>query len=401
MARAESLSVAVLLTGLIAMGAISTDLYLPSLPAIGAAFGVAAAEVQLTLSVFLVGFACSQLVCGPLSDRFGRRPVILGGIALYLAATLLCIVAPSIEVLIAARFLQALGACVGPVLGRAVVRDVYGRDGAAQVLSYMGMAMALAPALGPIIGGYLQVWFGWQANFGVLAAFALVLFLAILATLPETNRWPDPAATQPGRLAATYLSLLRQRSYIGFVMITAFSYAGIFCFISGSSFVLIGLLGLTPDLYGYCFAAIVVGYMIGTFGSGRLTKRLGLERMIRLGGAVQALGGLLGVLLYGAGFFSVVSVVGPVAVFMVGAGLVLPNAQAGALGPFPKNAGAASALLGFFQMGFAALVGIAVGHGSGSSALPMMAAIALVALGALMSYWLVVRPATPLAAEAD
>lgn len=400
-ARADSLSVAVLLTGLIAMGAISTDLYLPSLPAIGAAFGVAAAEVQLTLSVFLVGFACSQLICGPLSDRFGRRPVILGGIALYLAATLLCIAAPSIEVLITARFLQALGACVGPVLGRAVVRDVYGREGAAQVLSYMGMAMALAPALGPIIGGYLQVWFGWQANFGVLAAFALALFVAILAVLPETNRWPDPSATRPARLATTYLSLLRERSYIGYVMIVGFSYAGIFSFISGSSFVLIGLLGLTPDLYGYCFAAIVVGYMIGTFGSGRLTKRLGLERMISLGGAVQCLGGLLGVVLYGAGFFSVVSIVGPVALFMIGAGLVLPNAQAGALGPFPKNAGSASALLGFCQMGFAALVGIAVGHGSGTSALPMMAAIALVALGALMSYRLVVRPAKPLAAEAD
>lgn len=401
MARADSLRVAVLLTALVALGPISTDLYLPSLPAIGAAFGVGASSVQLTLSVFLAGFACSQLICGPLADRFGRRPVIIGGIALYLAATLICIAAPDIEVLIAARFLQAVGACVGPVLGRAVVRDVYGREGAAQVLSYMGMAMALAPAAGPIIGGYLEVWFGWQANFGILAAFALVILTAILAILPETNRWMNPEATRPGRLAATYLSMLRHRSYIGYVMIVGFSYAGIFSFISGSSFVLIGLLGLTPDLYGYCFAAIVVGYMIGTFGSGRLTRRLGLERMISLGGAVQCFGGLLGVVLYGAGFFSVVSIVGPVALFMIGAGLVLPNAQAGALGPFPKNAGSASALLGFCQMGFAALVGIAVGHGSGTSALPMMAAIALVALGALMSYRLVVRRAKPLAQEAD
>ena len=156
MARADSLTVAVLLTALVALGPISTDLYLPSLPAIGAAFGVDAGEVQLTLSVFLAGFACSQLVYGPLADRFGRRPVMLAGLALYSAATVICMVATSIDVLILARFLQAIGACVGPVLGRAVVRDVYGREGAAQVLSYMGMAMALAPAFGPIIGGYLD-----------------------------------------------------------------------------------------------------------------------------------------------------------------------------------------------------------------------------------------------------
>ena len=401
MARADSLTVAVLLTALVALGPISTDLYLPSLPAIGTAFGVGAAEVQLTLSVFLAGFACSQLIYGPLSDRFGRRPVILVGLALYLAATVLCVVAPDIEILILARFLQALGACVGPVLGRAVVRDVYGREGAARVLSYMGMAMALAPALGPIIGGYLQVWFGWQANFLVLVGFAVALLLAILAILPETNRWMDPLATRPGRLVSTYLMLLRHRSYLGFVLITAFSYSGIFSFISGSAFVLIGLLGLSPDQYGFCFAAIVVGYMIGTFCSGRLTTRLGHGPLIQLGTLVQCLGGLLGVLLYGADILTVASVVGPVTLFMVGTGLVLPNAQAGAVGPFPKVAGSASALLGFFQMSLAALVGIAVGHGSGTSALPMMAAIALVALGATLSYWLMVRPAAPEPAEAD
>lgn len=401
MARADSLIVAVLLTALVALGPISTDLYLPSLPSIGRDFGVGTAEVQLTLSVFLAGFACSQLIYGPLSDRFGRRPVILIGLAVYLLATLLCMVAPSIEVLILARFLQALGACVGPVLGRAVVRDVYGRERAAQVLSYMGMAMALAPAFGPIIGGYLEVWFGWQANFAVLAVFALVILVAIQVTLPETNRWMDPAATRPGRLVSTYLELLRHRSYRGYVMIVSFSYAGIFSFISGSAFILIGILGLSPDRYGFCFAAIVVGFMIGTFLSGRLTRRLGLERMIQLGTGVQCLGGLMGLAIYGAGLVTVVTIVGPMVVFMIGTGLVMPNAQAGAIGPFPKTAGSASALLGFIQMGLAALVGIAVGHGSETSALPMMAAIALVALGAALSYWLIVRPSAAVSAEAD
>ena len=200
MVRPESPVVTVLLTALVGFGAISTDLYLPSLPAIGESFGSTTAEVQLTLSVFLVGFAVSQIVYGPLSDRFGRRPVLIGGVAIYLLATLACLAAGSIGLLIGARFVQAVGACAGVVLGRAIVRDIYGREGAAKMLSYMGVAMALAPALGPILGGILQVLFGWRANFLVLAIFGGVCLLGVLLVLPETNRWRDPAATDPARL---------------------------------------------------------------------------------------------------------------------------------------------------------------------------------------------------------
>jgi DHA1 family bicyclomycin/chloramphenicol resistance-like MFS transporter len=280
------------------------------------------------------------------------------------------------------------------------VRDIYGRERAARMLSYMGMVMALAPAVGPILGGIVEVHFGWRANFLALAAFGLTMLVATLVILPETNQWKSRDATRPGRLVANYLGLLRHRSYIGYVLVVACAYSGIFSFISGSSFVLIGLLGLSPDVYGFCFAAIVVGYMVGAFLSGRFTVALGLERMVQLGTTVQVLGGLAGVALYAAGIVTVSSIVGPVVVFMIGTGLAMPNAQAGAIGPFPRMAGSASALLGFFQMGLAALVGIVVGHGSGSSALTMMAAIALVALGGALSYWLIVRPA-PQPAEAD
>jgi MFS transporter, DHA1 family, multidrug resistance protein len=400
MARAESLTVSILLTAMVALGPVSTDLYLPSLPAIGTAFAAGNGAVQLTLSVFLVGFAFSQLIYGPLSDRFGRRPVILAGIALYLLATLACTFAASIEMLILARFTQAVGACVGPAIGRAAVRDIYGREGAARMLAYMSMVMALAPAFGPILGGFLQVWFGWRANFAVLALFSLAVLAASLAMLPETNKWKSRDATRIGHLVGNYRSLLRHRSYLGYVLVVACTYSGIFSFISGSAFVLIGLLGLRPDVYGFCFAAIVVGYMIGAFLSGRFGTAVGIERMVQLGTAVQLVGGLAGVGLYAAGIVTIASIVGPVVLFMTGTGLVLPNAQAGAIGPFPRMAGAASALLGFFQMGLAALVGIAVGHGSASSPLAMMAAIALVALGSALAYWLVVHPA-PRPAEAD
>lgn len=393
MARAESLTVCVLLTAMVALGPISTDLYLPSLPSIGTAFGVSSAEVQLTLSVFLAGFAVSQLIYGPLSDRFGRRPVILAGIALYLAASLACALAPSIEVLILARFAQALGACVGPAIGRAAVRDIYGRERAARMLSYMGMVMALAPAFGPILGGFLEVWLGWRANFVALVLFALIILTASAAILPETNRWKSRDATRLGHLVGNYRGLLRHRNYVGYLLVVACAYAGIFAFISGSSFVLIGLLGLAPNVYGFCFATIVVGYMVGAFFSGRFSLAIGLERMVQLGTAVQAAGGLLGVALYAAGIVTVTSIVAPVMLFMVGTGLALPNAQAGAIGPFPHMAGAASALLGFFQMGLAALIGIAVGHGSATSALAMMAAIALLGCAGVLACWLVVQPA--------
>ncbi len=393
MARAESLIVSILLTAMVALGPVSTDLYLPSLPAIGAAFATDQGTVQLTLSVFLVGFAFSQLACGPLSDRFGRRPVILGGLVLYLLASLACAAATSIEMLILARFCQAVGACVGPVLGRAAVRDIYGRERAARMLSYMGMVMALAPAFGPIIGGFVEAWFGWRANFVLVSAVGLTVLAATAVTLPETNRWKSPDATRLGHLIGNYRSLLRHRRYVGYVLVVACTYSGIFSFISGSSFVLIGVLGLDPEVYGFCFAAIVVGYMVGAFASGRYTVRIGIERMVQLGTAVQILGGAAGLILFATAPPGVTAIVAPVAVFMIGTGLAMPNAQAGAIGPFPRMAGSASALLGFCQMGLAAAVGIVVGHGSGESALAMMAAIALVALGSLLAYWLIVHPA--------
>ncbi|WP_042696073.1 multidrug effflux MFS transporter, partial [Azospirillum sp. B506] len=261
MPRPDSLSIRILLTALVAFGPLSTDLYLPSLPALVRIFGTDVATVQLTLSIFLVGFAVSQLVYGPMSDRFGRRPTLLVGVSIYLVASAVCAMTSSIEALIAARFFQALGACCGPVVARAVVRDVFGRDRAATVLAYMSMAMALAPAVGPMLGGVLTEGFGWRANFVLLTIFACGILGTIWSMLDETNTHRDEEALQPGRLAANYLLLLRNRGFVGYVLVVAFSYSGIFSFISGSSFVLIEQLHLTPAQYGAGFGAVVLGYM--------------------------------------------------------------------------------------------------------------------------------------------
>lgn len=383
----------ILLTALVAFGPISTDLYLPSLPALTRAFGAEATTVQLTLSVFLAGFAASQLVYGPLSDRFGRRPVLLAGVALYLAASIGCALAPSIEALIVGRFFQALGACCGPVLGRAVVRDLYGREQAARMLAYIATAMALAPAIGPILGGYLTVWLGWRSNFWLLAGFGALVLASAALLLGETNRHRDPLATRPARLAANYLSLVRHRGYVGYALIVASVYSGIFAFISGSPHLFIDALGLSPDRYGMCFAAVVIGYMAGTFGAGRLTLRLGIDRMIAIGAVLALAGGLAMALFAVAGWLSVATVVAPFSLFMAGAGVILPNALAGGVGPFPTMAGAASALMGFVQMAVAAAVGIAVARFADGTAAPMAVAVLAVAAAAGVAFLTLVRPA--------
>ena len=380
MLRPSSLATTALLTALVALSPISTDLYLPSLPGLLRYFGADVARVQLTLSVFLIGIAGGQLLYGPLSDRFGRRPVLLAGLVLYLGASIACVFAPSIAALIVARLVQAIGACAGPVICRAIVRDVHGREGAARILSYMSAAMALAPALGPILGGYVEAWLGWRANFAILCIYGATGLVLAFAMLPETA--PHRGEEGPWLDAALrgYLSLFRQRFYLGFVFCCSLAYGGIFCFISGSSFVFVDIIGLPPQRYGLCFAAVVLGYIAGTLAGGRLTRRFGIERLVWTGGLISAIGGvglIASVIAFGA---TVPGILVPTMIYMAGTGLVMPNAMAGAIGPFPRIAGTAAALLGFTQMGLAAIGGTVIGHLANGTAIPMAVGIALVGL---------------------
>lgn len=386
-----------LIIGLVAIGPLSTDLYLPSLPAIGRALEADVAATQLTLSVYMAAFALVQIVYGPLSDRFGRRPVVLGGIAIYVLASAACAFAQSIEALIAARALQAAGACAGVVLGRAIVRDVYGREGAARMLALVGSVMAFAPAAGPVLGGIVEVNFGWRWNFALLVALSAMLLAVLALRLVETNKQLDPKAFELARMRRNYATLLADRRYLGYALCVAFGYGGLFAFISGSSFVLIGDLGLAPDTYSYFFLACVVGYFTGAQLAAHLTLRLGIDRMLVLGAAIKLLGGfgMLATTLSGfvsADLLGAGLLVAPMALYMVGMGMGMPNGQGGALGPYPQMAGVASALMGFLQMACAALVGIAFGHLHDGTPLALAGLVAFCAICVAASLVFLVRP---------
>lgn len=337
------------LTILSATGPMSIDLYLPSLPEIARAFSASVGEVQTTLSIFMIGFAASQLVAGPLSDRFGRRPVIVGGMLLYFVASLLCRFAPTIELLIAGRLFQALGACVGPVVGRAIVRDLYEPDKAVGILAAMGTAMAAAPALAPILGGWLLEVFDWRAPFAGMAIFAALLLGGTLLTLPETNAHRGTAAISPTGIARNFATLLGHRVFRAYAALLALTFGGIFCFVSGSSFVLIEVLGLAPADFGYAFACVVAGLALGSILAGRFARSLRPHEIAGFGVALLAISASVMAGLAWAGVATVAAILAPMAGFAVGVAMIMPTAMAASIGPFPRIAGSASSLAGFAQ----------------------------------------------------
>jgi DHA1 family bicyclomycin/chloramphenicol resistance-like MFS transporter len=381
------------LTGLLAaltgIGPLSTDMYLPSLPAIARAFDASVAEAQLTISSYLVGFAIGQLIYGPISDRYGRKPVLLAAVAVYCAASFGCMVSSSIGMLIAFRTLQALGGCGGVVLARAVVRDLYSGTRAGRELSLISMVMALAPVVAPLIGGVVQTGFGWRANFVVLTASGLLIAAAIWWRLPETLA-QRAAAASPAAIARAFGGFLRDGSFVAHAGLVVLVFSGLFAWISASAFVLQDLYGLSSLEFGIAFAVGSAGFMTGSAIASRYVGRYGLDRVIGLGAVAQTAGGLLMVAALLLGLRSAASLVLPMAIYLSGLGLVLPQAMAGAMQPYRDRAGAASSLLGFLQQSGAALCGIAVGQLLGDNAWPMAAAVALTGIASLI-LWVTTR----------
>ncbi|MBL8397722.1 MAG: multidrug effflux MFS transporter [Candidatus Accumulibacter sp.] len=385
-----SYSLLILLTTLVATGPLATDLYLPALPTMVKVFDSDPAAVQLTLSVFLAGFACGQLVYGPLSDRLGRRPLMLGGMLIYCLASVGCAFAANIEALVALRFVQALGACAGPVLGRAIVRDIWGATDSARIIAYLGSAMAIAPLFAPTLGGILTVVFGWQANFILLVALSLAQIIAIVLWLPESNVHRHSATLNPRLMFRNFGLLLRDRRYLGCLSTLTLSFSALFAFISASSFLLIDRHGLSPQVYGLSFGVVVTGYLLGSLTSGRLVRRLGSGNLLRKGVWLGAIAGATMLALESAGVHRLSAILGPMFFCTAACGLVMPNAIAQALAPYPTLAGSASALMGCTQMCLAALVGAAVGNTIAAHSGALAIAVAICTGFALLAYLLLI-----------
>ncbi len=371
----------VLVTAMLMMQPLSTDLYLASLPSLGSVFNVPVATVQLTLSLFVIGFGSAQLLVGPLSDRFGRRPVLLVGLGLYVAASALCALSQSIELLIAARFLQALGCCAAVMIARAIVRDAYAPEHSARVIARASTWISLAPIIGPILGSWLQVTFGWRSAFVALGIFSAVVMAACILRLPETNEHKNPHATNLRGLLANYRLVLGSREFWLHVMPASLSYGSIFLFISGSSFVLIKVLGVPTQWFGFCFGAGVSGYMTGTLVCRRMLKSISSEQALRIGTTVSLVAGVYFLAATLLGLWHWAMVVLAMFLAMVSHGINFPVTQSGAVAPFAKQAGTAAGLMGAVMMAFAFTVGSIVGATHNGTLYPL--AILACVLGSL------------------
>ena len=393
MLRLDSPALIAALGALAALAPLSNDIYLVSLPTMTEAFGASVERVQLTLTSFMIGFAIGQYVYGPLSDRFGRRPLMIAGLILYVAASVVAATAATVEVLIVARFLQAIGMSSGPVLGRAVVRDLYDRERAARVLSYMAVVAGLAPVVAPILGSHLHVAFGWRANFMFVAAYGVIALAVVALHFGETNKQTDPDALRLEKMGRNVVTLLSSKLYLGYALTAACVGSGLFAFLSGSPFVFLKVLGFAPGDFGYLFGFCMSGYLVGSLISGRFVARLGMDRLLLLGIALALVSGLSMAGLAWLHVDHVAAILGPMFVFMFAFALVLPQAMAGALTPFPHIAGNASSLIGLCQYGLSAIVGTVVAALFDGTQAPMAGAIGVMAVLAALAYLGLVRPA--------
>lgn len=352
-----------LLGALTALTSLSVDMSLPAMPQLQQAFHSGVSSVQLTLSVFLLGFALGQVVCGPVSDRRGRRPVLLAGLGLFALAGLACASSTSLPMLVACRFLQGVGASVGPVIARAVVRDYYDARRGAAVLSQMTQVMIVAPLVAPTLGGYLLVRLGWPAIFLALGGGGVLLFLACWRYLPETvGEKLEPAGGGQAGVRAGLRALMADRASTRHVLTVCFVYAGMFAYIGGSPFVLMDVFGVAEQNFGYYFAVTAAGLFVSATLNRSLLKRHTSPRFIQSRGVlvVFAAGLCLGLAVW-FGVGGLAGVMLPMTAYMFGQGLVMPNATAAAMAPHGRSAGVVSSVMGCLQTGGAALAGYLVG----------------------------------------
>ncbi|MBC6937070.1 MAG: Bcr/CflA family drug resistance efflux transporter [Chloroflexi bacterium] len=379
------LELLIILGTLTAFGPLSIDMYLPALPTLEVVLSAQTAQVQLTLTAFFLGFAFGQGLYGPLADRFGRKMPLYFSLTLYAAASLACAFAPSVEALVALRFLQAIGGCAGGVISRAIARDLFNTQQMRRVLSMLMLVTGIAPVLAPLLGGQLLVRFGWQSIFWVQAAIGIICLAAVHFRLPETH---PPDATQVlrlGQVFGRYRALLSNRIFLINALMGGISMAGMFAYIAGSPFVFINLFGVPADQFGLLFGLNALGLVLASQSNAHLFHATAPDRVLFRAIVVQCMAGLLLLAAAVTGAAGLPGIAVPLFVYVSCVGLVMPNATTLAMEPYAKDAGAASAMLGMLQFLLAALATMVVGalEPLAEGALPMAGVIAFTGLAAL------------------
>lgn len=376
---------------LLSIQPVTTDLYLPALPALTRNLGAPLSAAQLTLSGLLLAFGCSQMVWGPLSDRFGRRPVLLAGLAIYTAASLGAALAPSMALLIVWRIAQ--GAAMGAVVmcARAIVRDLYTPVDGARAMSKALTGLGIVACICAPLGGLLSEWLGWRAALLALTVYAIVTLALVALRMPETLLQRNPRALQPRVLVSNWALVLRSPTFWAFSLQTTASYGGLFTFLAASSFVFIDVLGLSRTYYGAVMASACVAYFAGTFLCRSLLGRYGLQRTVAIAGALSIAGGTLMAAVAYAGWHHPWALMAPFYLFMLGHGIHQPCGQSGAVGPFPRSAGVASALNGFMMMLVAFAIGGWLGTHLDGTVWPLVGGIWFWSVALAVTSWTLVQ----------
>jgi MFS transporter, DHA1 family, multidrug resistance protein len=355
--RGRSRAPFLLLVAMTACGTLGMHIIIPALPATARALGMSIGTSQLTITLYLIGLAIGQLLYGPVSDRFGRRPVLLTGLSLFTAASVVTAVAPTAAILIGARIMQSLGGCAGLVLGRAAVRDGASAEKAAGQLALLTLVMAMVPAIAPAIGGYLTAYIHWRASYVLLALFGATTLAACALMMPETLAEPSSARRS---MVMAYVRLLRSPRFLGYAVGGACSTTAFYGFMSASPFIFEQQLHQPTQRVGLYYLVLMLGVAGGSLGANRVAGRVPVRAALRIANLLCILGAALFALADVAGVLSVATVVAPVCLFMVGAGMASPFALAGSVSVNPQAIGAASGLYGFVQMSYGMLCTVVV-----------------------------------------
>ncbi|WLE95224.1 MAG: multidrug effflux MFS transporter [Candidatus Electrothrix communis] len=375
---------------LMGFGSISTDLYLPAMPAMGRALGADAGMIELTISGYLIGFSLGQLFWGPISDRYGRRPSVSAGLILFVIGSGGCALAGSAPALIGWRIVQAIGACAGVALARAMVRDLYEGNRAAQMLSTLMSIMTIAPILGPLLGGQIVALAGWRAVFWLLVIVGL-LTLAVLWTIPETLPVGRRNTESWGRAMRYYGELLRHRRILGYASTGGFLYVGLFAYVAGTPFIYINYYHVSEQAYGFFWGIVIAGATGANLLNSRLVIRHGYDRILIIGTVVMAFAAFITAWTAGTGWGGFWGLVLPLFLFISTMGLIVANSVAGAMTCFPERAGAVSALVGAIHYGSGIIGSALVGIFADSTPWPMGLVIGMSGIGCLLSTFLLLK----------